>query len=587
MVAFLRNASSRRVQSWCAALVLSVVLLAQMALPFTLGSRVRAQVDPLTVGGLVVLIDFLSNKINGVIATASDETRLVLDDLNGKLKALKDELTKDVQSTVNVSLTSLDNLSRTKLYEVQQLLSQVNAILDQGVDKIQGATLNVLRNAALTVAQSAESVSQAFNRSVVVATEAGLFLIDRTTNNIITIGALFLLLIGLLIIGVSLLKYRPTSLFQWVLLLVVFGLFVGVGFVFTFLPNIRMQALGSVGFAQQLEGLVNQPRVIGYEPHPVIVGQNRELVLIGANLRPNGTQPSASVGGVAQNVIAAADQRLVIDIGILPAPANANVNVQLQYPNATPGPVIVVNMVTPTPMPQPVDLALTSFSLSAASVEINQQVTASLVVQNVGGSRSNAGILLRVNTGGPATADARQVPALSPGQTASIQVPFSYAQAGTYRVTATLDMSPGELNGANNTTSPLTVNVLTPVVTQSYESAMFTRVNWPGSRGTDTINGNATAGPDCRITSALVDIHESDRKSSRILTTIGPGQADSVGSGATWGINFIEGNLNTNIYRVVLNWWQDIHLVLHYKLRYTVRGRNCQTPPFTMESVRR
>ena len=126
--------------------------------------------------------DFLSLGANTVrelqkaIQEAGGEVRATLEELDGILGDLLDDLQKTYQDNLNITLDSVDALTRNKLLEVESLMLNVNEILQGDITQIGDEAKSVIQDATLRLRTLSSDIKSDLQDVVIVAGETGVFL---------------------------------------------------------------------------------------------------------------------------------------------------------------------------------------------------------------------------------------------------------------------------------------------------------------------------------------------------------------------------------------------------------------------------
>ncbi|MBZ0300728.1 MAG: hypothetical protein K8J31_13345, partial [Anaerolineae bacterium] len=276
--------------------------------------------------------DFLSLGANTVrelqqaIQIAGSEVRATLEQLEGTLLDLMNELQETYQNNLNITLDSIDALTRNKILELENMMLTVNELLQDDIRLISDEAKGVIQEAALRARVLSDDIKRDLQDVVIVAGETGVFLIERTAENIVIIASVILLAVGLLIFVGLLLRggVKGTgfaAILGYLLLLAYVALFGALILV----PQFRGFVMTSVGIGlrDRLETIINQPNVFAVIPDEIKVGETEEIEIWGSQLTPNGEQPTITIAGSAVPVAAIGGDRIVLDVSAVVASAAA------------------------------------------------------------------------------------------------------------------------------------------------------------------------------------------------------------------------------------------------------------------------
>ena len=275
--------------------------------------------------------DFLSLGANTVrelqeaIQIAGGEVRTTLQALEGTLADLLNEIEQTYQDNLNITLDSIDAVTRNKLLEVESLMLDVNEMIREDIQLASDEAQEVIQNAALQARALTDDIKRDLQDVVIVAGETGVFLIERTTENLIIIASVILLAIGLIVFVVVLLRGGARSsgfatILGYGLILVFIGFFGAL----VLLPQFRGFVITStgIGLREKLEVVTKQPSIFAVLPNVVTVTETEELEIWGSQLTPDGEQPTITIADRPVPIAAISSDRIVLDVsGVVVASA--------------------------------------------------------------------------------------------------------------------------------------------------------------------------------------------------------------------------------------------------------------------------
>ncbi|MCB9461937.1 MAG: hypothetical protein H6670_19965 [Anaerolineaceae bacterium] len=276
--------------------------------------------------------DFLSlgantvREIQEAITLASSEVANTLNTIDGTVRDLMDELEEKYQDNLNITIDSLDAATRNKLLEVESLMLSVNDILKDDVRFISNEAKNLLADAALQIRQLSDDIKSDLQDVIIVAGETGAFLIDKATENIITIASVVLLALGAIIFVWLLFRSsRGLTGFAAILAYVLVIAYIGFFGALLLVPQFRTFVISStgIGLKERLEVVTEQPDIFTIRPTEIIVGETEEIDIWGSSLLPNGEQPTVTIGN-RSFPFTATDDRIVVDVSSIIAQGDAD-----------------------------------------------------------------------------------------------------------------------------------------------------------------------------------------------------------------------------------------------------------------------
>lgn len=273
--------------------------------------------------------DFLSLGANTVrevqeaIQLAGSEVRSILQQLEGTLLDLLGELEDTYQDNLNITLDSLDATTRNKLLEVESIMLTVNEMIQEDISLIGDEARDIIQTATLEIRRLTDDIKRDLQDVVLVAGETGVFLIERTTENIIVIASIVLLAIGLLLFVFILMRGGIRS--------AGFATILGYVFIFAYLiffgamlvPQVRalVMATTGIGLRERLETITDQPDIFAVIPNTIRIGETDEIDIWGSQLTPNGEEPTVTIANRSVTVGAMSSDRIVLDVSRVVAAA--------------------------------------------------------------------------------------------------------------------------------------------------------------------------------------------------------------------------------------------------------------------------
>lgn len=413
---------------------------------------------PAQAGVLQTIGDFLSlgantvREIQEAIQLVSGETRVILEQLEAELSEMLSIIEETYQDNLNVTLDSLDAVTRNKLLEVETVIGRVNEQLQEDIQLIGEEARAVISDATLQIRRTALELEESLQNVIIVGGETVLFVLDRAVSNAIIIIALVLLGIGLLIFVFLLFTHRlPSSRIAQVLGFAFMLAYVVLFGALILVPQVRVFVMTTtgIGLQQRLETITAVPRILAVLPETVIIGETSELEVWGSKLRLNGEPPTAKIAEQPVPISAASDDLLVLNVSTLESDT-VSTNLVLEYPEQEPL-TEVVRLFKPTPVPAPADLTITNLTISPASPVEEGNTQATVTVRNQGGSDArNFTVRWRPLATHPGLS--QSVALLRAGQSTTLTFNHAYVAPGAVDTVATVDIfnNVAESNEGNN-----------------------------------------------------------------------------------------------------------------------------------------
>lgn len=297
-------------------------MILMLLLSLLLGSYQPAGAFLQTLGDLLSLGANTVREIQEAILLAGSEVSTILNGIDGTIRDLMDELEDKFQNNLNITIDSLDNATRNKFLELQSLLLSVNDVLKDDVRFLSEQAKQILRDASVQVQRLSAELKADLADVAIIGGETGAFLIERATENIVIIGSIVLLAIGILLfVFLFLRQNKPSGA------LAVLGVILALGYVALFgalilVPSFRTFIMSStgIGLRDRLNTVTLQPNMIAVIPDTITVGETTALDIWGSSLLPNGEQPIITISDKTIPFTAAND-RIVLDLSDIRAAA--------------------------------------------------------------------------------------------------------------------------------------------------------------------------------------------------------------------------------------------------------------------------
>ncbi len=394
---------------------------------------------------LQTLSDFLSlgantvREIQETLDLADEDVREILEELESSISGLMDELEETYQDNLNITIDSLDAVTRSKILEIEGLIGSVNDIIQEDIRLISDEAQNVLAEASLQIRRSALELEQSLENVIIVGGETVAFVLDKAVANAIIIVSIVLLGIGvLLFVWILFRRALPSQSIARTLALVFMLGYVVVFLALIFVPPVRTFVMTStgIGLQQRLDRIVNEPRILEVRPEQIIIGQTGELEVWGSTLLPNGAIPEAAIGSQAVQFNATSNDLLVVNVSGVTG-STGSTNLTLTYPERDPI-TTVVRLLAPTPVPTPPDLQILNYIITPSSPTEGLNTQAQITVRNAGGTEAR-NFIVRWRPFATHPGLSQPISSLAPGASTTLTFNHSYVQPGVVDAIATAD----------------------------------------------------------------------------------------------------------------------------------------------------
>ncbi len=435
------------------ALLISCQIAPLFTKPIIFPSTAMAQgAIPLqTVGSVLSIGVNILEELQKAIRVAGDETRTTLEKLKDVVETLVNTLEATYQDNLNVTLNSLDDVTRTKLLEIEELVTSINQQLQADIKLASQEAQIVIKTATQQIEDLSNELEQSLKEVIVLGGKTAAYIIDRSTYNLILVISIIFLGVGLLLfIWLLFSQTIPqdiTGTLTFFLISVYLTSFSGLAFV----PHFRGQVMAftGVGLERSLTKVASKPSIFDVIPNVITLEKTKEIEIWGNSLLLDGKPPKVTISESDVEVKAFSDTKIVLNVADLDA-VEGSTNLELTYDNQEKL-FAIVNFKN---ISIPPDLVITNLVINPDQPlqKRNTQVTISL--KNLGESEAN-NFILEWKPLANAPGKSIRVNNLKPGESKDFSDNFAYPNLGVFDTVVTVDSrnNIAESNEANNSIS--------------------------------------------------------------------------------------------------------------------------------------
>ncbi|MEZ4683805.1 MAG: hypothetical protein R2932_57310 [Caldilineaceae bacterium] len=239
------------------------------------------------------IVELSGAQAQAVVRLAGEEARQTLEKFRSDNERIVQLISATYKENLNVTINSLDEGSRRVLRNYEQALNQSNQLLLQDALFIETRLNTVVENASEELRGSILQLEQSQKEVILTAVEGGVYLIDRTTNNVIVVLSILLLGFGVLLFIYLFFRHQmpagiagPIAYGLIVLYFLVFGTLL-----LSAVVRMSLMTSAQLGVRAQLT-LSTQPEIVFVTPRTLTWGgDNQTIEIIGRNLYLDDTVP--------------------------------------------------------------------------------------------------------------------------------------------------------------------------------------------------------------------------------------------------------------------------------------------------------
>jgi uncharacterized protein YraI len=298
------------------------------------------------------VIHLAGEEARSVVRTAGEEARQTLDRFYEQNERMVAVLSDAYQDNLDVTIDNLDEGSRRMLRNWEDSLQEVNQILVHDLFLVESSMIRVVGEASDETQETVQQMEASLKNVIITAGETTIYIVDRLTNNVLTIIAIVLTGLGILLLIYLFFVYRMPSgtsarfvyAFMTIYLL-------GFGSLIAS-PVARAYAMRStqVGLRAELQKTARPEIVFSAIVSDGIGNGQPRVELLGRNLWTESARPKVMVGErpAPVNILSQARITIPLDEDALAAMRDSSVNLTLDY--GKPGQNFVIALRLPDPL---------------------------------------------------------------------------------------------------------------------------------------------------------------------------------------------------------------------------------------------
>lgn len=262
------------------------------------------------------VVQLVGAEAQAVVRVAGEEARLTLAQFHEQNTQMLEMINNSYRDNLDLTIEGLDEGSRRPLRNFYDTVSEINHLFGQDLFLIEDSTIRIIKEGNEEVQESIRQLELSTSEVIVIAGQTTVYVVDRTTNNAITVISILLLAVGLLMLIYLFFVHsiptgaRATFVYSFMVIYLIGSA------TLMFSPTTRAYAMRSaqVGLRAELKKEA-YPQIFSAEMSlgDADNGQPR-IEIEGVNLRSENTIPSATIGGKVVTVNAFSDERIVVPL---------------------------------------------------------------------------------------------------------------------------------------------------------------------------------------------------------------------------------------------------------------------------------
>ncbi|MFN8421674.1 MAG: CARDB domain-containing protein [Anaerolineae bacterium] len=340
-------------------------------------------------------------------------------------------------------------------------------ILDD-IAVISDTALNIIDQASKEINTTIDHAADKLKEVIIVATESGAALIDRSADRLWQIIFGIVGLVALIVVGIGFFSMRSAATlgkFQ-IIGLVLLGVVFLIGVSGVTVPSVRTFILSRTAAQAADKKLValTQPYISFVFPKKLVASTDAQMRILGGKLPTQGNPPVVKIGGTVVNIATRNDREIVVDVPATVFTTVGIASVTVKFDTMADEMGTSVEFTAPR-----ADLTVSAITFSPTSPRTGQRVTISVTVQNQGqGVAPEFEVAWQPKASLDVQPLTQVITNLEAGQSKVITFSFTYTDSGAMQTTASVnqDRKTRETNTANNRLS-VTLQVQPPAPTKT------------------------------------------------------------------------------------------------------------------------
>jgi hypothetical protein len=262
---------------------------------------------------LTDVLDAISN--GSVVDRAQGGVHEEIDHVHDKALDLIETTTAEVQRVLDSNLNTLDIKSQNLTLGLSGSLEDLNDNIDQRIDQAQDLLTDSTQTTHNRVGELVAQLEDSLVDLEATVRRPLDHIVDRLAWNAITVGAILLLLLGLIVIVAAAIAAKgwPGGFAGFIVGLL--GLvFVAGGVALGFVPAAKGLALRFLLKESPVPNIPPTPEIFNLDPDPVAIdgSADTEVRVHGVHLTPGGVRPAATIGGVSVEIRGAGNYEITV-----------------------------------------------------------------------------------------------------------------------------------------------------------------------------------------------------------------------------------------------------------------------------------
>lgn len=196
----------------------------------------------------------------------------------GVINDLIDKLSDKLQENAGYIFDRTDGTIDNIFAELSNLLG------DFKKDILGGTIQDTIQSLSEEIRLQTTLISMQVEDIITIAAGNAVFLVDKTTNNVIIIASIILLAIGLLVFAIIFLRMRRKVKLPAIIGFVLAGIYVLFFLCIIIISPFRGWIIAGFNFGEKVQAKALEPSIRAISPQTFVLGKNERIILYGRNL---------------------------------------------------------------------------------------------------------------------------------------------------------------------------------------------------------------------------------------------------------------------------------------------------------------
>jgi len=272
--------------------------------------------------GVESAIEDAEDALSKNIKKGGDQAIRVLGEFEASNARTINLLSETYKDNLDITIDSLDFASQRMLRNIEQSIDnvsrEINKMLQEDILLVEQSSINVIKAASKETKDNLIQFENSMRELTLIAGETTVYVVDRITNNIISIVSVIMLGLGVLLFIYLFFIYRiPNGIAKTIVGIFIVSYLVGFGaLLLSSDAKLYVMKSAQLGLRAELKKS-DEPSILYVAPATIEFGKTNKLGFLGTNLTWHGQIPKITIGGQLITIEELDDNQIIADLSNL------------------------------------------------------------------------------------------------------------------------------------------------------------------------------------------------------------------------------------------------------------------------------